>query len=304
MAYTQKFGRPSLGGNGETFAEKGLITPTDPVKPFKPVAGEFNEELDEITITASGNKPATEPSNRQLSAERRKQIKAGKGPLLKKDESYNENPNITQTTSMVDKVGADGETYPMTQNTFTNPLGGQSTNVYNTPSAAFIGENTTGLFFDSNAHRTQAQNSTNYMNSPEGQKRRGSEMQNFGTEVWGGKDSGEPLTKWMVNNQTGSIVGQLSGEGTTRYLSQSRNQVPSNRIGEFKNPNSYTQLLDGHKMSNQTLLNLKPEEAMAYIRQDSLGKQQNRFTNQAKDEGILFRNNMFKKPDLTSGKKQ
>lgn len=30
MAYTQKFGRPSLGGNGEPFAEKGLITPTDP----------------------------------------------------------------------------------------------------------------------------------------------------------------------------------------------------------------------------------------------------------------------------------
>jgi len=310
MAYKQNAGRDDLTNlNIAALTNGGTDPKTDP-KPNGVVASSddltfgdgVTNELSAVTLkTVKNTKPAvTGPSNRQLSAERRRQIKAGKGSLL--DESYNENPNITRTTSIVDKVGADGEPYSMTENTFTNPLGGGSTSVYNTPSAAFIGENTTGLFFDSNAARTQAQNSSNYMNSVAGKKRRGSEMQNFGTEVWGGKDSGRPLKKFMVNNQTGSIVGQLSGEGTTNYLFQGQNQLPSNRVGEFKNQNRYTQLLDGHKMSNHTLLNLTPEKAMAYIRQDSLDKQRNRFTNTANDAGISFRNSMFKKPDLTSGK--
>ena len=55
-------------------------------------------------------------------------------------------------------------------------------------------------------------------------------------------------------------------------------------------------------MSNQNLLDLTPEKAMAHIRQDSLDKQRNRFTAKANDEAVNYRNSMFKKPDLTSGK--
>ena len=303
MAYTQDFGRNNLTNSNISALTNGGTDPeTDPIKPFKPVAGEFNEALPEITIKGSRNKPVTGPSNRQLSERRQRQTKAGKGSELERDPSYNSNPNITRTTSTVDKVDNQGQTYSMTRNNFTHPLGGTATNVDTTPSAAFIGDRATGLFFNSNAARTQAQNSSNYMNSPQGQKRRGSEMQNFGTEVTGGRDSGRPLEKYMVNNQTGDIVGQLSGEGTTKYLFQGQNQLPSNRVGEFKNHNGYAQLLDGNKMSNQTLLNLTPEKAMAYIRQDSLDKQRNRFTNKANDKAVNYRNSMFKKPDLTSGK--
>jgi len=315
MAYKQNFGRNNLtNANISALTNGGTDPETDP-KPNGVVASNSDKtfgsgvinELDTVTLgTVKNNEPVVMgPSNRAESATRRRQIKRGKAQGGEKnylDSSYDQDQNITRTTSTVDKVGADGQPYSMTRNNFIHPLGGTATNVDTTPSAAFIGENSAGLFFDSNAARTQAQNSSNYMNSPQGQKRRGSEMQNFGTEVTGGRDSGRPLEKYMVNNQTGDIVGQLSGEGTTKYLFQGQNQLPSNRIGEFKNHNGYAQLLDGNKMSNQTLLNLTPEKAMAYIRQDSLDKQRNRFTNKANDKAVNYRNSMFKKPDLTSGK--
>jgi len=315
MAYKQNAGRDNLTNlNIAALTNGGTDPETDP-EPNGVVASNSDKtfgsgvtnELDTVTLgTVKNNKPVVMgPSNRAESAARRRQIKEGKAQKGEKnylDSSYAKDQNITRTTSTVDKLDADGQPYSMTRNNFTHPLGGTATNVDTTPSAAFIGENSAGLFFNSNAARTQAQNSSNYMNSPGGQKRRGSEMQNFGTEVTGGRDSGRPLEKFMVNNQTGSIVGQLSGEGTTRYLSQGQNQLPSNRIGEFANHNGYTKLLDGHSMSNQTLLNLTPEKAMARIAQDSLDAQRNRFTDKANDEAVLFRNSMFKKPDLTSGK--
>lgn len=304
MAYKQNFGRNNLTNRNIAALTNGGTDPeTDPVKPFKPVAGEFNEELDEVVIKAKGNKPVTEPSNRLLSERRQRQTKAGRGSLLDRDPSYNRNPDITQTTSIVDKVDNQGEPYSMTRNTFTNPLGGESTNVDTTPSAAFIGLNSRGLFFNSPEAQQQAQNSSNYMNSPEGQKYQGSERQNFGTYVTGGKDSGQPIATYMQNLHTGSIVGQMTGEGTTNFLHQGQNKLPVNKIGEFKNRYGRTELLDGSSMSNQTLLNLTPEEAMNYIRQDSLGKQDVRYTNTAKDKAIMYRNGMFRKPDLTSGSK-
>ena len=281
MAYKQNFGRNNLtNANISALTNGGTDPETDP-KPNGVVASNSDKtfgsgvinELDTVTLgTVKNNEPVVMgPSNLAESATRRRQIKRGKAQGGEKnylDSSYDQDQNITRTTSTVDKVGADGQPYSMTRNNFIHPLGGTATNVDTTPSAAFIGENSAGLFFDSNAARTQAQNSSNYMNSPQGQKRR----------------------------------GQLSGEGTTKYLFQGQNQLPSNRVGEFKNHNGYAQLLDGNKMSNQTLLNLTPEKAMAYIRQDSLDKQRNRFTNKANDKAVNYRNSMFKKPDLTSGK--
>ena len=315
MAYKQNFGRNNLtNANISALTNGGTDPETDP-KPNGVVASNSDKtfgsgvinELDTVTLgTVKNNEPVVMgPSNLAESATRRRQIKRGKAQGGEKnylDSSYDQDQNITRTTSTVDKVDNQGQTYSMTRNNFTHPLGGTATNVDTTPSAAFIGENSAGLFFDSNAARTQAQNSSNYMNSPQGQKRRGSEMQNFGTFVEGGKDSGQPLKTYMQNLQTGSIVGQLSGEGTTNFLGQGQNKLPVNKIGEFKNNYGYTKLLDGNSMSNQTLLNLTPEKAMAYIRQDSLDKQRNRFTNKANDKAVNYRNSMFKKPDLTSGK--
>jgi hypothetical protein len=62
MAYTQKFGRPSLGGNGEPFIEKGLITPTDPkpngvvVSSDKTFADGVTNELDTVMLTGTNTK--------------------------------------------------------------------------------------------------------------------------------------------------------------------------------------------------------------------------------------------------------
>ena len=310
MAYKQNFGRNNLKNLNIAALTNGGTDPTDP-EPNGVVAssddltfgGGVTNELEGITLkTVKNTKPAaTTPSNRLLSERRQKQTKAGEGSLLNTDPSYDKNPNITQTTSIVDKVDNQGQPYFMNRNTFTNPLGGTSTNVDTTRSAAFIGSNSTGRFFNSNEDRQIVQNSNNYMNSPAGKKFRGSERQLFGTYVTGGKDSGQPLKTYMQNLQTGSLVGQMTGEGTTRYLHQGQNKLPVNKIGEFANNYGYAKLLDGTSMSNQTLLNLKPEEAQAFIRKDSLLKQRNRFTNTARDQAINYRNSIFKKPDLTSG---
>ena len=304
MAYTQKFGRPSLGRNGEPFAEKGLITPTDPVKPFKPVAGEFNEQLDEITIKASGTKPVTGPSNRAESIERQKQIKAGKGPLLANDKSYDyDNADINKTTSTVNKVNNEGEPYSMTRNTFSNPSGGRPVNVDNTSNQVFIGPRDKGTFFSSADDQQQVQNSRNYMNSPASSTRRGSEMQNWGTFVTGGRDSGEPVKKYIQNMQTGSIAGQISGPGTARYVGQTTHTLPNARTNEFmQDPHGYTPTLDGRSRRSSSILNMKPQEAMNFIKQDSLDKQENRFSRGIFRAAVKGRNSMFP-TDITSGKK-
>lgn len=62
MAYTQKFGRPSLGGNGEPFVDKGLITPTDPkpngvvVSSDETFGSGVTNELPTVTITGTNTK--------------------------------------------------------------------------------------------------------------------------------------------------------------------------------------------------------------------------------------------------------
>ena len=300
MAYTQQFGRPNV----ESAAVNYLTDKDkkDPVKPFKPVAGEFNEELDGITITASGNKPVTGPSNRAESIERQKQIKAGYGKLLSNDPSYNENPNITRTTSTVTKVNNENEPYSMTRNTFSNASGGQPVNVDNTPSAVFIGPRDKGTFFDSADGQQQVQNSRNYMNSPNSSTRRGSEMQNWGTYVTGGRNSGEPLRGYIQNMQSGSIGGQIFGEGTGRYVGQTTNTLPNLGRNEFaQDPNGYTPLLSGGKMRSSSILGMKPQDAMNYIAQDSLGKQENRFSRGIFKAALKERNSMFP-TNITSGR--
>lgn len=304
MAYAQKFGRSSLGRNGEPFVEKGLITPTDPVKPFKPVAGEFNEQLDEITIKAPGNKPVTGPSNRDESIERQKQIKAGKGPLLAHDKSYDyDNAAINKTTSTVNKVNNEGKSYSMTRNTFSNPSGGQPVNVDNTSSQVFIGPRDKGTFFSSADDQQQVRNSRNYMNSPDSSTRRGSEMQNWGTYVTGGRDSGQPIKGYIQNMQSGSIGGQIFGEGTGRYVGQTTHTLPNARTNEFvQDPHGYTPLLSGGTMRSSSILGMKPQEAMNYIKQDSLGKEENRFSRGIFKAALRERNSMFP-TNITSGKK-
>lgn len=300
MAYTQQFGRPNV----ESAAVNYLTDKDkkDPVKPFKPVAGEFNEELDGITITASGNKPVTGPSNRAESIERQKQIKAGYGKLLSNDPSYNENPNITRTTSTVTKVNNENEPYSMTRNTFSNASGGQPVNVDNTPSAVFIGPRDKGTFFDSADGQQQVQNSRNYMNSPNSSTRNGSEMQNWGTFVEGGRDSGKPLKKYMQNMQTGSIAGQISGEGTGNYVGSTTHNLPNARTNEFvQDPNGYTPTLDGRSRRSSSITGMKPQQAMEFIQRDSLRAQDNRFSRGIFKAALKERNSMFP-TNITSGR--
>lgn len=301
MAYTQKFGRPSLGGNGETFAEKGLITPTDPVKPFKPVAGEFNEQLEEVDLGVVKKKQPVGPSNRAESIERQKQIKAGTGMMLDKSYDY-DNAVVNKATSTVTKVNNENEPYSMTRNTFSNASGGQPVNVDNTPSAVFIGPRDRGTFFSSAEGREQVQNSRNYLDGPLSNKRFGNEMQNWGTFVTGGRDSGQPIRKYIQNNQTGSIAGQISGPGTGRYVGHTTHTLPNASTNEFvQDPHGYTPTLDGRSRRSSTITNMKPQEAMEFIRQDSLSGQDNRFSRGIFKKALNFRNNMFPK-DITSGK--
>ena len=302
MAYKQNFGRDNLTNlNIATLTNGGTDPETDPVKPFEPVDGEFNEALPEITITGKGNKPVTGPSNRAESIERQKQIKAGYGNMLDKSYDY-DNAVVNRTTSIVNKKDADGEDYSMTRNTFSNASGGTPEIVDNTGSQVSIGENGRGLFFKSKPDQEQVQGSRNYANSTEGQKRRGSEMQNFGTFVTGGRDSGEPLRKYIQNNQTGSIAGQLSGPGTSRYVGQTTHNLPNPRTNEFvQDPHGYTPTLDGRSMRSSSITNMKPKEAMEFIKQDSLSAQDSRFSRGIFKGALNFRNSMFP-TDITSGK--
>ena len=311
MAYTQKFGRPSLGTLGEPFVEKGLITPTDP-KPNGVVASNSDKtfgsgvtnQLDTVVLgTVKNTKPVvTGLSNRAESIERQKQIKAGSGTMLDKSYDY-DNAVINRKTSIVNKVNTSGEPYSMTRNTFSNASGGKPETVDNTQSAAFIGPRDKGVFFSNAEDQQQVQRSRNYANSDRANKRFGNEMQNWGTFVTGGRDSGEPLRTYIQNNQTGSIAGQISGPGTGGYVGQTTHNLPNARTNEFvQDPHGYTPTLDGRSVRTSSILGLKPWQAIEKIKQDSLDAQDKRYTRGIFKRALNFRNSMFP-TDITSGKK-
>ena len=305
MAYKQNAGRDNLTNlNIAALTNGGTDPETDPVKPFEPVAGEFNEQIETVDLGIVKKKKAEEmgPSNRAESIERQKQIKAGKGPLLAHDTSYNYDPaDVNRVTSIVNKVNTNGEPYSLTRNTFSNASGGQSETVDNNQSAAFIGPRDKGVFFSNTEDQQQVQNSRNYLNSDRANKRFGNEMQNWATFVTGGRDSNEPLRKFIQNTQTGSIAGQIFGPGTSRYVGQTTHTLPNARTNEFvQDPHGYTPTLDGRSRRSSSILGMKPQEAMEYIRQDSLKAQDNRFTRGIFKNALNFRNSMFPK-DITSG---
>ena len=311
MAYKQNAGRDDLtnlnisaltngGTNPETDPEPNGVVASNSDKTF---GSGVTNELDTVTLNSVKNtKPVvTGPSNRAESIERQKQIKAGSGTMLDKSYDY-DNAVINKTTSTVNKVNNEGEPYSMTRNTFSNASGGQPVNVDNTSSQVFIGPRDKGTFFSSADDQQQVQNSRNYMNSDYSSTRRGSEMQNFGTFVTGGRDSGEPVRKYMQNMQSGSIAGQISGPGTARYVGQTTHTLPNARTNEFvQDPHGYTPTLDGRSRKSSSILNMKPQEAMNYIKQDSLSAQDSRFSRGIFKAAVKSRNSMFTK-DITSGK--
>ena len=301
MAYKQNAGRNNLTNlNIAALTNGGTDLETDPVKPFKPVAGEFNEQLETVDLGVVKKKQPVGPSNRAESIERQKQIKAGTGMLLDKSYDY-DNAVINKTTSIVDKVNTSGEPYSMTRNTFSNVSGGQPVTVDNNQSAVYIGPRDKGVFFSSPENQQQVQNSRNYANSDQANIRSGNEMQNWGTFVTGGRGSNEPLKKYIQNNLTGSIAGQISGPGTTRQVGQSTHTLPNARTNEFvQDPHGYTQTLDGRSRKSSSILSMKPQEAMDLIRRDSLSAQNNRFSRGIFKRALNFRNSMFPK-DITSG---
>lgn len=310
MAYKQDFGRNNLtNANISALTNGGTDPETDP-EPNGVVASSDDltfgsgvvNELPTVTLgTVKNSKPVvTGPSNRAESIERQKQIKAGSGTMLDKSYDY-DNAAINKTTSTVTKVNNEGEPYSMTRNTFSNASGGQPVNVDNTPSQVFIGPRNKGTFFSSPEGQQQVQNSRNYLDGPLSNKRFGNEMQNWGTFVEGGRDSGKPLKKYIQNMQTGSIGGQISGEGTGYYVGSTTHNLPNARTNEFvQDPHGYTPTLDGRSRKISSILNMKPQEAMDYIRQDSLGKQDNRFSRGIFKAALKGRNSMFPK-DITSG---
>ena len=128
-------------------------------------------------------------------------------------------------------------------------------------------------------------------------------MQNWGTFVTGGRDSGEPLRTYIQNNQTGSIAGQISGPGTGGYVGQTTHDLPNARTNEFvQDPHGYTPTLDGRSVRTSSILGLKPWQAIEKIKQDSLDAQDKRYTRGIFKRALNFRNSMFP-TDITSGKK-
>lgn len=311
MAYTQKFGRNNLTNSNIAALTNGGTDPeTDPEPNGVVVSsddmtfgGGVRNELEGVTLkTVKNTKPVVMgPSNRAESIERQKQIKAGSGTMLDKSYDY-DNAVINKETSIVDKVNTSGEPYSMTRNTFSNASGGKPVNVDNTQSAVFIGPRDKGVFFSNAEDQQQVQRSRNYANSDRANKRFGNEMQNWGTFVEGGRDSGLPLKKYIQNMQTGSIAGQISGEGTGLYVGSTTNRLPNARTNEFvQDPHGYTPTLDGRSRKISSILGLKPQEAIEKIRQDSLDAQDNRFTRGIFKSALNFRNNMVPR-DITSGK--
>ena len=302
MAYTQKFGRPSLGRNGEPFVEKGLITPTDPVKPFKPVAGEFNEQVETVDLgTVKKKKPVVMgPSNRERSETLRKQIIKGTGDLL--DASYlPNNPNITQTTADVTKNNADGKPYTVTENTFQNTKGGQPTVVASTPSNISLGR-LDSQYYSSPKAQTQVANSINRQNTtptiPGTSTASGRGRQNYMTRVTGGGDSGLPLVKEAQNVLTGDILGQISSTGRPLrggFRSAATGFYAGNRTS------SNTPQLDGDQRYINVTRNMSPKDLKNFVKQDSLSALDSRRGTAAFVKGMNFKNQTFMSNSNNSG---
>ena len=303
MAYKQNFGRPSEGRNGEPFAKKGLITPTivNSASSDNTLIGTGNTPVvNELEPVMLGTVKKTKPlSNREESIQRQKQTKAGKGNLLNRDPSYSPNQNITRTTSTINRETTDGRPYSLSRNTFTNVGGGESYNVDNNSNEAFIDGRSSGFFSNKDA-QNQATKSENFVNSEKFNVRQGGEMQNFGTFVMGGRDSGQPISTFMQNLKTGSIVGQLSGEGVGRTLGGTTPSANRSTNEFAKHDNTNTQLLDGSERRTSFFKNMTPEQGIQFIKNDSLSGQSGRFGKQAFKGAIKFKNQMFNK-DITDG---
>jgi hypothetical protein len=303
MAYKQNFGRPSEGRNGEPFAKKGLITPTivNSASSDNTLIGTGNTPVvNELEPVMLGTVKKTKPlSNREESIQRQKQTKAGKGNLLNRDPSYSPNQNITRTTSTINRETTDGRPYSLSRNTFTNVGGGESYNVDNNSNEAFIDGRSSGFFSNKDA-QNQATKSENFVNSEKFNVRQGGEMQNFGTFVMGGRDSGQPISTFMQNLKTGSIVGQLSGEGVGRTLGETTPSANRSTNEFAKHDNTNTQLLDGSERRTSFFKNMTPEQGIQFIKNDSLSGQSGRFGKQAFKGAIKFKNQMFNK-DITDG---
>jgi hypothetical protein len=317
MAYTQKFGRPSLGGNGEPFIEKGLITPTDP-KPNGVVAssddltfgGGVRNELPTVTLgTVKSTKPvAKKPSNREKSETLRKQIIAGTGDLL--DASYlPNNPNIKQTTANVTKNTASGKPYTVTQDTFQNTKGGTPTVVESTPSNISLGGLKT-QYYSSPEAQTQVANSINRQNTsptiPGTSTASGRGRQNYMTRVTGGGDTGLPLVKEAQNVLTGDILGRISSTGPSSnggFRAAQTGFYAGNRTS------SNTPQLDGDKRYINVTRNMSPKDLQSFVKQDSLSALNSRRSTAAFVKGMNFKNQTFMSNsnnsgyNVTSGKK-
>lgn len=303
MAYKQNFGRPSEGKNGEPFAKKGLISPTivNPSSSDNTLIGTGDTPVvNELEPVMLGTVKKTKPlSNREESIQRQKQTKAGKGNLLNRDNSYNQNQNITRTTSTINKETTDGRPYSLNRNTFTNVEGGKSYNVDNSPNEAFMDGRSRGFFSNEDA-QNRATNSENFVNSKKFDVRQGSEMQNFGTFVTGGRNSGQPLRTFMQNMKTGSIVGQLSGEGVGSTVGSTVPNANKNTNEFAKHDNTNTQLLDGTQRRTSFFKNMTPEQGIQFIKNDSLSSQSARYGKKAQKAAIKYKNTLFNK-DITDG---
>lgn len=317
MAYTQKFGRPSLGGNGEPFVEKGLITPTDP-EPNGVVASNSDKtfgsgvtnELDTVDLgTVKNTKPAaTKLSNDERSYMLRKQIIAGKGNLLG-DDYKPDNPNVKRTTATVTKNSTDGKTYDVIEDTFQNTKGGKPTVVTQGNGNISI-DNMKPQYYSNSEARTQVANSVNRQNTnpmiPGTSTASGRGRQNYMTRVTGGGDTGKPLVKEAQNVLTGDILGEISNSGRSTTTNSSRNAATGFYSGNANRTSSNTPQLDGTQRYINVTRNMSARDLQNFVAQDSLSALASRRTTSGYVAGKKFKNETFMNNsgfNITSGKK-
>ena len=317
MAYTQKFGRPSLGTLGEPFVEKGLITPTDP-KPNGVVASNSDKtfgsgvtnELDTVDLgTVKNTKPAaTKLSNDERSYMLRKQIIAGKGDLLGDDYKL-DNPNVKRTTATVTKNSTDGKTYDVIEDTFQNTKGGKPTVVTQGNGNISI-DNMEPQYYSNSEARTQVANSVNRQNTnpmiPGTSTATGSGRQNYMTRVTGGGDTGRPLVKEAQNVLTGDILGEISNSGRSTTTNSSRSAATGFYSGNANRTSTNTPQLDGTQRYINVTRRMSPEDLQNFVKRDSLSALASRRTTSAYVAGKKFKNRTFMNNsgfNITSGKK-
>ena len=155
-------------------------------------------------------------------------------------------------------------------------------------------------FFSNPEAQNRATNSENFVNSEKFDVRQGSEMQNFGTFVTGGRNSGQPLRTFMQNMRTGSLVGQLSGEGVGSTVGSTVPNANKNTNEFARHDNTNTQLLNGEQRRTSFFKNMTPEQGIQFIKNDSLSAQSKRYSKKAQKEAIKYKNTLFNK-DITDG---